>query len=157
MGIDDLMTIFRIEYSNLSAHNRIQKLTKAGWLKRIKRGLYLVIENLSSRFQNDNSLMLIANALNKSSYISLSYALNYYHMFDQYSKTIVSVTTADSKKYIFDDFVFKFAKVKENMFFGFSQKIEAGKIVRIADVEKALIDYLYLDKSYTSASVVLKN
>ncbi|MEK7527841.1 MAG: hypothetical protein AAB574_02400 [Patescibacteria group bacterium] len=156
VGIDDLMTIFRIEYSNLSAHNRIQKLTKAGWLKRIKRGLYLVIENLSSRFQNDNSLMLIANALNKSSYISLSYALNYYHMFDQYSKTIVSVTTADSKKYIFDDFVFKFAKVKENMFFGFSQKIEAGKIVRIADVEKALIDYLYLDKSYTSASVVFE-
>ena len=99
--------------------------------------------------------MLIANALNKSSYISLSYALNYYHMFDQYSKTIVSVTTADSKKYIFDDFVFKFAKVKENMFW-FSQKIEAGKIVRIADVEKALIDYLYLDKSYTSASVVFE-
>lgn len=122
VGIDDLMTIFRIEYSNLSAHNRIQKLTKAGWLKRIKRGLYLVIENLSSRFQNDNSLMLIANALNKSSYISLSYALNYYHMFDQYSKTIVSVTTADSKKYIFDDFVFKFAKVKENMFLVFPKR-----------------------------------
>lgn len=154
--IEALMSIFKAEYSELAAHNRIQKLTKSGWLKRIKRGLYLVIENLSSRFQNDNSLMLISNFLNKDSYISLSYALNYYHMFDQYSKTIIAITTTDSKKYNFDDYVFKFTKVKENMYFGFSQKLEAGKLVKIADVEKALIDYLYLDKSFTSASIVFE-
>lgn len=156
VAVEDLMAIFRAEYSELAAHNRIQKLTKAGWLKRIKRGLYIVIENLSSRFQNDNSLLLISNALNQNSYVSLSYALNYYHMYDQYSKTVVAVTTTNSGKYKFDDYVLKFTKVKENMFFGFSQKIEAGKFVNIADAEKALIDYLYLDKSFTSASIVFE-
>jgi len=154
--VDNLMAIFRAEYSELGAHNRIHRLTKAGWLKRIKRGLYLVIENLSSRFQNDNSLLIISNTLNRDSYVSLSYALNYYHMFDQYTKTVVSITTTDSKKYTFDDYVFKFTKIKESMYFGYSQKMESGKFVMIADAEKALIDYLYLDKSFASASLVFE-
>lgn len=156
VSIKDLMAIFTVEYSKLGAHNRIQKLSEAGWLKRIKRGLYLVIENLSSRHQNDNSLMLVSDSLTQNSYISLSYALNYYHMFDQYSKTIVAITTTSSKKYNFDNFIFKFIKVKKNMYFGFSQKPEAGKLIKIADAEKALIDYLYLDKSFTSASIVFE-
>lgn len=33
--------------------------------------------------------------------------------------------------------------------------MEDGKPVKIADPEKALIDYLYLDKSFTSASLSL--
>lgn len=154
--VENLMAIFRVEYSELAAHNRIQKLTKAGWLKRIKRGLYLVIENLSTRFQNDHSLLLISNSFNPNSYVSLAYALNYYHLFDQYSKVIVAITTTGSKKYTFDDYTFKFTKVKETMYFGFSQKLESGKAINIADAEKALIDYLYLDKSFSSASLVFE-
>jgi len=34
--------------------------------------------------------------------------------------------------------------------------MEDGKPVKIADPEKALIDYLYLDKSFTSASLVFE-
>lgn len=152
--INNLMAVFSTEYSDMAAHNRIQKLADNGWFKRIKRGTYLVIENISSRYQNDHSLLLISNALNEQSYVSLSYALNYYNLFDQYSKVVVAVTMGEPKRYSFDDHVFKYAKVKKSMYFGFSQKTESGGSINIADVEKALIDTLYLDKSFTSASLI---
>lgn len=152
----NLINIFGTKYSKSASHNRIQKLNQAGWLKRVKRGLYLVIDNLTSRFQNENSLMLISNSLNKNSYISFSYALNYYQMYDQYSKNVIAISEKQSNDFNFDDFVFKFTKVKKSMYFGFSKKNSAGKLINIADVEKVLIDYLYIDKSFASASLVFE-
>jgi predicted transcriptional regulator of viral defense system len=55
-----------------------------------------------------------------------------------------------------DNYTFTFSKVKKDMYFGFSEKMENGKLVRIADAEKALIDYLYLDKSFGSACLVFE-
>jgi predicted transcriptional regulator of viral defense system len=152
----NLLTIFSTEYSHASAYNRIQILTKTGWLKRIKQGLYIVNESISSRFQNDLSFIAISGAINNDSYVSLAVALNYHQMFDQLSKKIIAITTKESKKYIFDDYTFKFTKVKSEMYFGFENKIESGREVKIADAEKALIDYLYLDKSFSSASLVFE-
>lgn len=51
--IYDLMNIFTKEYSEAAAHNRINFLAKAGWLKRVKRGVYLVIDSLTGRAQTD--------------------------------------------------------------------------------------------------------
>jgi len=157
LNVRNLMAILLKEsYSNASAHNRIYRLTNSGWLKRIKRGLYLVVDSLSARSQNDLSLCIIANSLVSESYASLSYALNYYQMFDQYDKTITSVTVKNSKKYNFDGHTYNFSKVKKDRYFGFVEKRENGKIIRIAEAEKALIDYLYLDAGFGSASLVFE-
>ena len=42
------------------------------------------------------------------------------------------------------------------MYFGFTEKLENGKKIHIAEAEKALIDYLYLDNSFASASLVFE-
>lgn len=156
LDIRELLVIFKNEYTTASAYKRINLLAKAGWFKRIKRGLYLVINSLTARSQIDVSLLSIANVLVKESYVSLSHALNYYQMFDQYANSVVSISSKGNKKYLLDNYLFVFSKVKKEMFFGFSEKIENGKFVRIADAEKALIDYLYLDKSFGSASLVFE-
>lgn len=156
LGIKDLMSIFLTEYTADSAHNRINKLVRFGWLMRIKRGLFLVINNLSGREQNDISLLRIANALEDDSYVSLAYALNYYQLFDQYSKTIASVSKKNNKRYNFDGHLYKFSKVKKEMYFGFTEERYDGKMIKIAEAEKALIDYLYLDNSFSSASLVFE-
>ncbi|MFA6514536.1 MAG: hypothetical protein WCT50_04605 [Patescibacteria group bacterium] len=156
LSIKELMVIFLTEYTSNSAHNRINKLVYFGWLMRIKQGLYLIINNLSSREQNDISLMRIANALDSNSYVSLAYALNYYQLFDQYSKTIVSISKKINKRYNFDDHLYKFSKIKKEMYFGFTEERDDGKIIKIAEAEKALIDYLYLDNSFNSASLVFE-
>lgn len=77
-------------------------------------------------------------------------------MFDQLSKHVTSMTWIRKRQYIFDEYRFTFSKLKKSMYFGFSEKIENGKLVHIADAEKALIDYLYLDKSFGSASLVFE-
>src|SRR3989339_308169 len=139
--IADLMHVFTTEYSAASAHNRINFLAKIGWLKRIKQGLYLVIDSLTARSQTDVSLLAVANALVEDSYVSLAHALNHYQMFDQYSTTIVSISKKESKRYIFDNHTFKYVKVKQALYFGFTEKLVDGQQVRIAEAEKALLDY----------------
>ncbi len=156
VSIASLMTVFKKDYSEASAHNRIQSLYKSGWFLRIKRGLYLIIENLTSRSTNDMSLLLITQALNKNSYISLHSALNYYQMFDQYATSVVAVNYKISKKYKFENNEINFVKILKKYYFGFEQARINGKLLQIATKEKALIDYLYLDKSFYSASLVFE-
>lgn len=156
LTIHDLITVFQKEYAQASAHNRIQLLARAGWLRRLKQGLYLIIDSLMARSEIDVSLLSIANALVDDSYVSLAHALNYYQLFDQYSATVVSVSLTESKKYLLDDYTFRYAKVKQNKYFGFTEKIINGKKIRLAEAEKALIDYLYLDKHFGSASIVFE-
>ncbi|MFH1412948.1 MAG: hypothetical protein ABIG10_02880 [bacterium] len=156
VSTDNLMKVFKEEYSEASAHNRIQILNKAGWFLRIKKGLYLIIENLTSRSISDMSLLLIAQAINKESYISLHSALNHYQMFDQYSKTVVAVNYNISKKYKFENHELHFVKIAKKYYFGFSQIRHNGKLINMATKEKAIIDYLYLDKTFYSASLVFE-
>ncbi len=156
LDIKKLMTIFSIEYSASAAHNRINKLVRSGWLMRIRQGLYLIIDNLSARDQNDISLIRIANVLDHNSYVSLAYALNYHQLFDQYSRTVISISDKINKKYNFDGHLYQFSKVKKEMYFGFTEELDDGKIIKIAEAEKALIDYLYLDNSFFSASLVFE-
>ncbi|MFH1838360.1 MAG: hypothetical protein ABH808_02610 [Candidatus Kuenenbacteria bacterium] len=152
----DLMKIFTKEYSQSSAHNRIQMLARAGWFLRIKKGFYIIIENLSSRSISDISLLTISQALNKNSYISLDVALNYYGMFDQYAKNITAINLKISKNYKFQNNNFKFVKINKKYYFGFTQVRVDGKIINIATKEKALLDYLYLDNSFYSANLVFE-
>lgn len=157
VSADNLIKIFKEEgYSKASAHNRIQTIHKAGWFLRVKKGLYLIIENLTSRSISDISLLLIAQAIHKESYISLHSALNYYQMFDQYTKTVAVVNYKISKKYKFENHEFQFIKIAKKYFFGFTQIRQDGKLANIATKEKALIDFLYLDKSFYSASLVFE-
>jgi len=150
------MKIFKGEYNEASAHNRIQVLYKAGWFLRIKKGLYLIIASLTSRSISDMSLLIIAQAINKDSYISLNSALNYYQMFDQYTKAVVSINYKFSRKYKFENHEFHFVKIARKYFFGFAQVRQDGKLINIATKEKALIDYLYLEKSFYTASLVFE-
>jgi len=152
----DLMRIFTLEYSRFSAQNRIQILAQAGWFLRIKKGFYIIIGNLSSRSISDMSLLVISHALNKESYISLESALNYYGMFDQYSKNITAINLKLSKNYKFQDNNFRFVKVAKKYYFGFEHVRVDGKIINMATREKALLDYLYLDNSFYSASLVFE-
>jgi predicted transcriptional regulator of viral defense system len=152
----NLMKVFREEYTESSAHNRIQTLFRAGWLVRIKRGLYLIIENLTSRSISDISLLTIVQSINKDSYISLGSALNYYQMFDQYSKTVVVINYRSSKLYKFERQEIRFAKVSKKYYFGFTQIRHDEKLINIATKEKALLDYLYLDKSFYAANLVFE-
>ena len=87
--------IFEKAYSRASDRiRRIAFLTKAGWLVRIKKGLYLLVTDLSALASGNASSFVISNALNSDSYISFANALNWHGMFDQLTKSVDAVTSA---------------------------------------------------------------
>lgn len=135
---------------------RLSLLAKAGWLVRIKQGLYLVVTDLSALAAGNVSNFVISNALNKKSYISFANALNWYGMFDQLTRSVDAVTSARARSYRFQNMEFRFFTVKEELFFGFSQERADGKIVNIAEKEKIILDYLSLRRNAATTSLVFE-
>lgn len=152
-----LHKVFEQAYSRESDRKkRISFLGKAGWLVRIKRGLYLVVTDLSALATGNVSNFAISNALNSKSYVSFANALNWYGMFDQLTKSVDAVTSARARNYRFQNMEFRFFRLNEKLFFGFTQERAGGKIVNIAEKEKIVLDYLSLKRNAATVSLVVE-
>lgn len=152
---DQLHEVFKQTYSRRSDRKkRIAFLTKAGWLVRIKRGLYVVVTDLSSLTAGNVSSFVISNSLNKKSYVSFANALNWYGMFDQLTKSVDAVTTGRARIYRFQNMEFRFFTVNERLFFGFTHGRADGKVVNIAEKEKIILDYLSLRRNVATISLI---
>jgi predicted transcriptional regulator of viral defense system len=153
----ELENIFTHVYARKDVRaRRISFLAKAGWLVRIKKGLYLVVTDLSALAVGNVSNLVISNALNSRSYISFANALNRYGMFDQLTKSVDAVTCARARNYRFLNMEFRFCKVQEELFFGFSKERANGKIVNIAEKEKIILDYLFLRRNAATLSLIFE-
>jgi len=135
---------------------RISVLAKAGWLVRIKKGLYLMVTDLSALAAGNVPSFVISNALNSKSYVSFANALNWHGMFDQLTKSVDAVTSGRARIYRFQNTEFRFFRVKEKLFFGFTKERADGKIVNIAEKEKIILDYLSLRRNAATVSMVLE-
>jgi predicted transcriptional regulator of viral defense system len=152
-----LHKIFEQAYSRKSDRKkRISFLTKAGWLVHIKRGLYLVVTDLSSLAAGNVSSLVISNVLNSESYVSFANALNWYGMFDQLTKSVDAVTSTRARNYRFQNTEFRFFRVKEKLFFGFAKERAEGRIVNIAEKEKIILDYLSIRRNAATISLVFE-
>ncbi len=126
-----------LKTSEVSVRFLLTRYTKKGAVIKLRRGLYSLSNILPSDFE-------VANALYKPSYISLTYALSYYHIIPETTYTITSVTTRRTYEFEVLGKRFGYHQLKKEVFTGYlPEKIE-GKIVLIADQEKAFVDYLYL-------------
>lgn len=152
-----LEQVFEREYTRKSDRKRrIALLAKAGWLVRIKKGLYLVVTDLTNRRVGNISSLLISKALNAQSYISFANALNFHGMFDQLTKTVDAITPVRARNYSFQNTEFRFFRVKMELYFGFSEERVEGKAVNIAEREKVILDYLYLRKNAAALSLIVE-
>jgi predicted transcriptional regulator of viral defense system len=133
----------------------ITKLTRNGWLIRVKRGLY-AISDLSNRGFLSLSPYIVANLLVKDSYVSFESALSYHGMFDQLTNRTISISRVQYKTVLLQSFEYSFVTVKEDWFFGWQEVTIDNKTVRIAVPEKALIDMIQFHKSKYSIDVVVE-
>jgi predicted transcriptional regulator of viral defense system len=148
---------FEEVYSHRSDRiRRISFLSKAGWLVRVKKGLYVVVTDLSSLAVGDVSKFFISNALNSKSYISFANALNWHGMFDQLTKSVDAVTSGRARSYQFQNMEFRFFKVKGTLFFGYSKERADGRVVNMAEKEKVILDYLSLRRNAATLSLVFE-
>ena len=66
---------------------------------RLKRGMYLVVTDITALGMGDASDYIIAKALNWKSYVSFEAALQYYSMYDQKLTVLDSVTSERARTY----------------------------------------------------------
>ncbi|MFH1712665.1 MAG: type IV toxin-antitoxin system AbiEi family antitoxin [Candidatus Jacksonbacteria bacterium] len=143
------------DLSRQEIRNLVSKLSKNGWLVRIKKGMYYIAD-LTSRGFAGASTLIIAQTLVKDSYISFEAALQYHNMFDQHLKTITSITLAKKRTIKFQDTNYRFIKTNKKLLYGWEKARVEGKIIKIASAEKAILDILHFNRNIYSADLVLE-
>ncbi|MCJ7659355.1 MAG: hypothetical protein MUO67_09420 [Anaerolineales bacterium] len=134
---------------------RISKLANQGWLKRIKKGVF-VMADLSSRGALSISYNAIVNIMVEEACISFEAALQYHGLFDQLLTNINSISLKQYKTTTIDRITYKFIKTQQQYFYGWETHIIDGQSVKIARIEKALIDLLQFHRSRYATDLVLE-
>lgn len=143
------------KYSKFAIKKRIYDLKEKGWLIPLRRGLYF-ISDISSRGFVSISPFIIASAFDKDSYISLDSALSFYGLFEQMLRTTSSVTAEKSRKYVFQDNTYRYLKINKKLCFGYKLENLEGYYVKVAELEKVILDYLYFRNDAYSVDLLLE-
>jgi predicted transcriptional regulator of viral defense system len=123
---------------------RLSEWQKKGYIKKIIKGHYLF-----SDFDIDESTLLaIANKIYKPSYISFETALSYYRLIPESIYMITSASTRRTSLFETPMARFSYRTIKPSLFFGYSL-LTGG--IKMAFVEKAILDYLYINPAVRTA------
>jgi predicted transcriptional regulator of viral defense system len=137
--------------------SRVAELAHSGWLVRLKKGMFLIVTDISTLGFSDVSPFVIAQTLIPHSYISFEAALQYHGVYDQMLNRIDSVSTQISKSYEVLHTHYTYSRIKSNLYFGFHSEMIDRQSVDVAEIEKAILDILYFRSSdYTISLVVEK-
>jgi len=128
--------------------SRLSEWQNKGYIKKIIKKYYI----FSDQNIDEQTLFFIANRIYQPSYISLEMALSYYHLIPESTYGLTSITT--KKTAIFKTKVgdFNYRSVKPELFFGYSLVDYQGQKIKLADPEKAILDYLYLNSHLKTES-----
>ena len=149
MKYDDLQKIVQSPYFSVNdpllAGERLfpyqlSLWTKKGYLLRLRNGMYAFAKD-KTRIKGEE----IAGFLYGPSYLSLETALGWYGFIPEMVYGYVSVTSKINRHFINEFGTFTYRHIKAELFWGYIQmKTENGHIL-MAEPEKALLDYLYLN------------
>lgn len=135
--------VLRMDKHPQAMRNQLNRWQKKGLILKLKRGIYLF--NKNDRKTNP-SLIFVANQLYAPSYVSLEFALNYYDLIPERVVDVTSVSTKKTVRFKNELGVFIYQHIKPEAFKGFKlTKDERGLPLLLADPEKAVVDFLYLN------------
>jgi len=109
-------------------------------LKKIINNFYV----FSQKDLTKAEFMFIANKIYKPSYISLEMALSHYNFIPEAVFAYTSVTSRKTKELNNELGSFYYRNIKEELFFGYTIIQQGGINYKLAEPEKALLDFLYL-------------
>lgn len=121
---------------------RLVEWQQKGYILKIKRGYYC----FEPCRKEERFLNFIANKIYKPSFVSFESALAYYNFIPEGVFTTTSATTLNTASYTTAVGNFTYRHLKPKLFFGYKLIQEEGFTVKIAEPEKVLLDYFYLNK-----------
>jgi predicted transcriptional regulator of viral defense system len=119
---------------------RLVEWQAKNYLQKLSNKWYCFAKMERSEF----SQFRVANLLCKPSYISLESAFDYYGLIPEATFSTTSVTTKKTSHYENDRGNFTYRSIKNSLFFGYKTLYTNQQPLLIAELEKAILDYLYL-------------
>jgi predicted transcriptional regulator of viral defense system len=134
----DLFCLFPKEKKEI-LRQQIHYWKKHSWVRALKNGLYEIIYPEEKNIPD----LFLANKLYSPSYVSLETALSIYNIIPEVAFGITSITTKPTREFKNYHGFFKYRSVRPRGFIGY-RIIEENKFkIKIAEPEKALVDYIY--------------
>ena len=123
-------------------HNqRLSEWQNKGYVRKVTKDYYI----FSDLELNESVLFLIANKIYSPSYVSMEMALSYYNLIPESVYGITSIASQKTK--VFKIFLgeFTYRHIKPELMFGYKLVEYKNQNYKIAELEKTLLDYLYLN------------
>lgn len=119
----------------------LHDLANKGWLKRIHKGLYLMIP-LELQEKHTEHPFIIGSKLIEPYYIGFWTMLNYYGYTEQLPNTVFIASTKQKKNLNIMGVNYNFSMVATNKIFGLTEIIINDNVIKVSDKEKTIIDCL---------------
>jgi predicted transcriptional regulator of viral defense system len=113
---------------------------KKNYIQKIRNSWYRFTESAL----NTDVLFFTSNHIYQPSYISLESALSYYGFIPEGVFKITAISTLKTQQYTTPIGVFGYQNLKNNLFFGYRIVNFGAFNYKIAEPEKAILDYFYL-------------
>jgi predicted transcriptional regulator of viral defense system len=138
-----------------SKYRFVSQLAAAGWLVRIKQGLYQIAD-VGTLGALTLSRFAIAHLLLADSYVSFHAALQFHGLFDQGLKTVSCVALRQKSAVELQGTTYSFLKTTRDHYTGFDTHVFDGQRVQIAQAEKAMVDLMHFHRTSSTVDLVLE-
>jgi len=128
---------------------QLSRWVKAGKIYQLRRGIYSVSPPFQKRQPHP---FLVANHLQKASYVSLQSALSFYGLIPEVVNITISVSTGRPERLRTPLGTYEFRHIKTELLFGYRMTEFGEQSALIATPEKALLDLIYLQAGSDSAA-----
>lgn len=124
-----------------NVHRQLTRWCQQGKLVQVRRGLYA----FSPVYRGSSHPFVLANKVQRGSYVSLESALSHYGVIPEAVTAITSISTQKPARYETPLGVFTYRHVQKRLFFGHGREsVGHGQHAYVASKEKALLDLVYL-------------
>jgi len=120
---------------------RLYEWQKKGYIIKLTNNYYI----FSDAEIDDSFVRMISNKIYSPSYISLESALSYYGLIPEAVFQITSMTSRKTYNIQTDIANFNYRSIHKSLFWGYNLNTETSHDFFIADPEKTILDYLYIN------------
>ncbi len=121
--------------------SRLNEWQEKKYIKKLRRGYYI----FSDIDLDERKMFFVANRIYYPSYVSLESALSYYNLIPEGVYVITSVSSAKTFGFKTPIGEFSYRRIKPDLMFGYRLENFNDRNCKIAEIEKAVLDYLYLN------------
>ncbi len=146
---DPVISVSEIKkvYPNFDTRNLVN-WQKKGYVVRLRNGFY----TFAAQANTEQDLFVVANRLYEPSYVSLESALSWHGVIPEGVYSVESVATRKTNCFNTPIARFNYRTIKADLFFGYALVPSEKGPFRMATLEKAILDFFYLNPNVVSTT-----